>query len=142
MSKTLILAALLSAAVAMPVSAQKPAPTKAEKAETKMQEKKMEKAEEMKKLQAEAKVSEATARATALAKVPAGSTVAAEELEREHGKLLYSYDMKVPGKTGIDEVQVNAMTGAIVGKVMHESPKAEKKEAKAEKKEAMKKTGH
>jgi uncharacterized membrane protein YkoI len=85
-------------------------------------------------LQAEAKVPEATARATALARVPNG-TVKSEELEREHGKLLYSYDIAVTGKPGIDEVQVDAITGKVLGKVVHENAAMEKKEAKAEAKE-------
>ena len=84
-------------------------------------------------LQKEAKISEADARATALKAVPNG-TVKSEELEREHGKLIYSYDISVAGKTGIDEVNVNAMDGSIVAK-SHESPKTEKKEAKQEAKE-------
>src|SRR5207237_9806076 len=82
----------------------------------------------------EAKVTEAAAAATALAKVPKGA-IESVELEREGGKLLYSYDIKVAGKSGIDEVQVNAMTGDIVGKVVHESAAAEKKEAADEAKE-------
>jgi uncharacterized membrane protein YkoI len=82
----------------------------------------------------EAKVTETAAAVTALAKVPKGA-IAAVELEREGGKLLYSYDIKVPGKSGIDEVQVNAVTGEIVGKVTHESAAAEKKEAADEAKE-------
>ena len=84
-------------------------------------------------LQKEAKISEETARATALKEVPNG-TVKSEEIERENGKLIYSYDIKVPGKTGIEEVNVNAMTGAVVAK-SHETPKAEKKEAAQEAKE-------
>jgi uncharacterized membrane protein YkoI len=81
-------------------------------------------------LQKAAKISEADARATALKQVPSG-TVKSEELEREHGKLIYSYDITVPGKTGIDEVNVNAIDGSVVGK-QHETPKAEKAEAKQE----------
>lgn len=83
-------------------------------------------------LEKEAKISEATARATALAQVPNG-TVKSSELEREKGKLIYSYDITVPGKTGIEEVNVNAIDGSVVGKE-HETPKSEKKEAAAEKK--------
>jgi uncharacterized membrane protein YkoI len=52
-------------------------------------------------LQSQAKISLETARATALSKVPNG-TVKASELEREHGKLIYSFDISVPGKTGIE----------------------------------------
>jgi uncharacterized membrane protein YkoI len=81
----------------------------------------------------EAKISEAVARATALKEVPTGA-VKSEEIERENGKLIYSYDITVPGKAGIDEVNVNAMTGAVVGK-SHEGAKAEKKEAAQEAKE-------
>ena len=84
-------------------------------------------------LQKEAKISEATARATALKEVPNG-TVKSSELEREGGKLIYSYDITVAGKTGIDEVNVNAIDGTIVAK-QHETPKAEKAEAVKEAKE-------
>ena len=84
-------------------------------------------------LQKEAKISEATARATALKEVPNG-VVKSSELEREGGKLIYSYDITVPGKTGIDEVNVNAIDGTVVAK-QHETPKAEKAEAVKEAKE-------
>lgn len=85
-------------------------------------------------LEKEAKVSEADARATALKEVPNG-TVKSEELEREKGKLIYSYDITVPGKSGIEEVNVNAIDGSVVGKPKHESAATEKKEAKQEAKE-------
>ncbi|HEY5062173.1 MAG TPA: PepSY domain-containing protein [Gemmatimonadaceae bacterium] len=83
------------------------------------------------------KIPEASAVAKAKARIPNG-TIDALELENENGKLLWSFDFKVPGKTGIDEVNVNALTGA-VGKVVHESPAAEKKEAAADAKAAAKK---
>ena len=79
------------------------------------------------------KKAETTARATALKEVPNG-TVKSSELEREHGKLIYSYDITVPGKSGIDEVNVNAIDGSVVAK-QHETPKSEKKEAAQEAKE-------
>ena len=88
-------------------------------------------------LQKEAKISEETARATALKEVPNG-TVKSSELEREHGKLIYSYDISVPGKSGVEEVNVNAIDGSVVAK-QHESAKTEKKEAAQEKKTATKK---
>ena len=78
----------------------------------------------------QAKISLETARATALAKVPHGE-VRSEELEKEHGKLIYSFDIAVPGKPGIQEVNVNAITGKVIG-VHHESAKDEKKEAAKE----------
>lgn len=83
----------------------------------------------------QAKISESAARATALAKVP-GATVEAAELEREGGKLLYSYDLKVAGMSGIQEVQVNAIDGSIVG-VQHETPADMAKEAAADRQAAM-----
>ena len=91
------------------------------------------KAESQAALQREAKISEATARATALREVPNG-TVKAFELEREHGKLIYSYDISVPGKTGIEEIAVNAIDGSVVTHE-HETPRMEKKEATQEAKE-------
>jgi uncharacterized membrane protein YkoI len=97
----------------------------------------MRKEESQSALQKEAKISEETARATALKEVPNG-TVKSSELEREKGKLIYSYDITVPGKSGVEEVNVNAKTGAVVAK-SHESPKTEKKEAVQEAKEKAKK---
>ena len=55
----------------------------------------------------------------------------AGELERENGKLLYSYDITTKGKTGVDEVQVDAITGAVLSN-KHETPAMEKAEAKAD----------
>ena len=46
--------------------------------------------------------------------------VEAGGLEVEEGCLVYSYDIKVPGKSGVDEVIVDAGTGAVL-KVEHES---------------------
>lgn len=77
------------------------------------------------------KVPEAQARATALARVPDG-TVKSFELEREGGRLIYSYDIAVKGKSGIEEVNVDAMTGKVVG-AQHEDAAAERAEAAAEK---------
>jgi uncharacterized membrane protein YkoI len=94
---------------------------------------KVQKEESQATLLKEAKVSEATARATALARVPNGS-VKSSEIERENGKLIYSFDITVPGKTGIEEVNVNAIDGSVVGQE-HETPKSEKKESAAEAKE-------
>ena len=91
------------------------------------------KAESQATLQKEAKISEADARATALKEVPNG-TVKSVELEREHGKLIYSYDITVPGKSGVQEVNVNAIDGTVVN-TEHESAKTEKKEAAKEAKE-------
>ena len=88
-------------------------------------------------LRKEAKIAERVARKTALAAVPGGK-VRSHELERENGKLIYSYDIKVAGKPGVEEVNVDAMTGDIVAHE-HEDAKAEAKEKKAEAKEQKKK---
>jgi len=47
-------------------------------------------------LLSQAKISEDSARIVALARVP-GGTVKALELEREHGLLIWSFDLTVPG---------------------------------------------
>jgi hypothetical protein len=65
------------------------------------------------KLEAQAKISEADARVTALAKVPDG-TIKEAELEKEKGKLIWSFDIARPGTKDITEVNVNAVTGEIV----------------------------
>lgn len=80
----------------------------------------------------QAKVSEDRAARVALARIP-GGRIQAVELEKEGGRLIYSYELKVAGKPGIEEVNVNAKSGEVVN-VEHESPAAERKEAKAEKK--------
>ena len=78
------------------------------------------------KLKAEAKITEAEARATALAKVPDG-TIKESELEKEKGKLIWSFDIARPGTKDITEVNVNAKTGEIVA-VDVETPKDQAKE--------------
>ncbi len=75
----------------------------------------------------QAKVTEAVAAATAQKRLPKGA-ISGVELEHEDGKLQYSYEFKTPGKSGIDEVNVDAVTGKVIG-VSHESPEDEKKEA-------------
>jgi uncharacterized membrane protein YkoI len=55
--------------------------------------------------------------------------VVSHELEREHGRLVYSYDIRVAGRSGIEEVQVDARTGRIVSHV-HETPADERREAR------------
>jgi hypothetical protein len=83
-----------------------------------------------------ARITEDAAAATAQKRVPKGK-IEAVELEKENGKLIYSYILKVPGKAGNEEVNVNAMTGKIVA-VEHESTATEKKEAAADAKAAKK----
>jgi len=84
-------------------------------------------------LMKEAKVSKSEAEKTALGKVPNGA-IKSEELEREHGKLIWSFDIATRGAKNITEVQVDAMTGKIVS-IKVETPKDQAKEAAADKKE-------
>ncbi len=73
-----------------------------------------------------AKVSPEAASATALARVPGGK-IRSGEIEKEDGKLIYTFIVKVAGKSGVEEVNVDALTGKIVV-VEHE---ADPEEAKA-----------
>ncbi len=82
-------------------------------------------------LMKEAKVSKTDAEKTALAKVPSGSIKSAE-IEREHGKLVWSFDIAKPGTKDITEIQVDAISGKIVHTEI-ENPKAQSKEAVGEK---------
>ena len=84
-------------------------------------------------LQAEAKVTQAAAEKTALAKVPNGK-IKSGELERERGKLVWSFDISMPHSKNITEVQVDAKTGKIAV-VEIETPKDQAKEKAADKKE-------
>jgi uncharacterized membrane protein YkoI len=66
-------------------------------------------------LMAEAKISQSDAQTTALAQVPNG-TIKESELEKEHGKLIWSFDIATPGTKDITEVNVDAINGTIVSK--------------------------
>ena len=78
----------------------------------------------------EAKVIEA-ARETALEKVPHG-TLKSSELEKEHGRLIWTFDIAQPSVPGLTEVHIDAKTGKLVA-VKKESPAQESKENKAAK---------
>lgn len=79
---------------------------------------------------ARAVVTADSARKLALAQVPNGR-IDEEEIEEEHGKLVFSFDIKVPGKTGVDEVLIDARTGALVSK-SHETPRQAAQERAAD----------
>jgi uncharacterized membrane protein YkoI len=64
------------------------------------------------KLMAEAKISKDDATKTALAKVP-GGTIKEAELEKEDGKLQWSFDVSTPDSKDITEVNVDAITGEV-----------------------------
>ncbi len=84
-----------------------------------------------------AKVTQADAEKLALARVKSPATVAGAELEAEHGCLLWSFDLAVTGKRGIEEVQIDAGNGKVLS-VKHESAKHEAAEAAQEAAEAKK----
>ena len=64
-------------------------------------------------LRSQAKVSQADAEKTALAKVPGGS-IKETELEKEKGKLIWSIELGTPGTKEITEVNVDALSGDVV----------------------------
>jgi hypothetical protein len=79
-------------------------------------------------MKALAKVDPAKARKAALDKVGApGATISGGGLEVAEGCLLYSYDVKVPGQKGFQEIFIDAGTGAVL-KVDYESPARERAE--------------
>src|SRR5215813_12435805 len=80
------------------------------------------------KLQAESKITRAEAERIALAKVP-GGTIKEGEIEKENGKLIWSFDIATPGTSDITEVNVDAFTGEVVS-VDKESAEKEAKEKK------------
>ncbi|MHB8522259.1 MAG: PepSY domain-containing protein [Limisphaerales bacterium] len=77
-------------------------------------------------LQAQAKVSQADAQATALAQVPNGK-VKDSELEKEKGKLIWSFDIAIPDSKDIKEVAVDAISGKVLS-VETETPAQQEKE--------------
>lgn len=72
-----------------------------------------EKKDKQAKLAAQAKITKAEAEEIALAKTPGGKVKDAE-LERENGKLIWSFDITKEGSKDITEVQVDAQTGEVL----------------------------
>jgi hypothetical protein len=81
-------------------------------------------------LRKEAKITMEEAQKTALTK-EAGK-IQSKEIEREKGKLIYSFDIEMAD--GIHEVNIDAMTGEVVEDTV-ESAAAEAKEKAADKKQ-------
>jgi peptidase YpeB-like protein len=81
-----------------------------------------------------AKVSQAQAEKIAVARVKGKGTVstAGGELEAEHGCLIWSFDLLVAGRPGVQEIQVDAGNGKVLS-VKHESARQEFTEALNEK---------
>jgi uncharacterized membrane protein YkoI len=82
-------------------------------------------------MEKEAKISMEQAGKIALSRVKGGK-IESGELEREHGKLIYSFDIKSP--KGITEVNVNAIDGKVVA-IQHENAAKEAAEKKQESRE-------
>jgi uncharacterized membrane protein YkoI len=77
-------------------------------------------------LVSQARISKADAQQMALAKVPDG-TIKEGELEKEKGKLIWSFDVATPDTKDITEVNIDAITGDLVS-VAKESAEGEAKE--------------
>ena len=77
-----------------------------------------------------ATIERAAAEKIALARVPGGAIKEAE-LETEHGKLVWSFDIAQKSSPNVIEVQVDAKTGEIVS-VETETPGDQAKEAAAD----------
>jgi uncharacterized membrane protein YkoI len=86
---------------------------------------------------ARARVTPDSARKLALAQV-ANGVIDEQEIEQEHGKLVYSFDIKVAGRSGIEEIQIDALSGAMVSHE-HETPRQSAQERAADARAAAKK---
>ena len=73
-------------------------------------------AESKRELHAAAKIKESDARKVALRQAPPKSVVQSIELEREGGKLVWSYDLRTQGSKNMFEVQIDAITGEVASK--------------------------
>ena len=85
-------------------------------------------------LLAQATVSYDSAKAVARRAVP-GGVIREAELENEHDRLVFSFDIQVAGKSGIEEIQVDARTGRVVARE-HENPAAVRAESRHDAEEA------
>lgn len=71
-------------------------------------------------VQAAPPIARARAEATALRLVPGGAVVTGD-LEQEKGRLVWLFDVSIPGSRNLREIQVDAVTGAVVSNTL-ESP--------------------
>ena len=78
-----------------------------------------------------ATLSQADAEKIALARVKTPATAAGAELGAERGCLIWTFDLKLAGKSGAQEVQVDAGNGKVLS-VKHESARHEATEAAKE----------
>ena len=80
-----------------------------------------------------AKISKQEAEKIALTRVPDG-TIKSAELETEHGKLIWSFDISRPKTSNITEIQVDAKNGLIVSE-QTETPSQQATESQEDKKQ-------
>ncbi|MDE2450326.1 MAG: PepSY domain-containing protein [Gammaproteobacteria bacterium] len=78
-------------------------------------------------LRSMAKVSKSRAESIALGRVGHGAQISSAEIEAEQGCLIWSFDLKVPGRKGVQEVNIDAGNGKVLG-VHHESAGSEASE--------------
>jgi Peptidase propeptide and YPEB domain len=83
--------------------------------------------------EARAKITKEQAEKIALTRVPDG-TIKSAELETEHGKLIWSFDISRPKTASITEIQVDAKKGLIVSK-QTETPSQQATESQEDKKQ-------
>ena len=83
---------------------------------------------------AQSRISRAEAEKIALAKAPNG-TVKEGELEKEKGKLIWSFDLTTPDSKDITEVNVDAITGEVVSVEKEAAKEHEKEKGEDAKKE-------
>src|SRR4249919_260379 len=81
-------------------------------------------------LASQAQVTRAQAEKTALSSVPNG-VVKSAELEKEHGLMVWSFDIATPQSKDIHEIQVDATSGKVV-RTEIETPAAQAKEREAD----------
>lgn len=129
--RILIAIGALAAATSIVGATPRPKIAQEETAESAGQAESGEQSKEQAKLAREAKITMDQARETALKRAP--GTVEGAELEREHKRLVYSFDIR-NSKGTITEVQVSAITGKIVS-VEEENKRQEAAEKRKEQRE-------
>ena len=91
-------------------------------------------------LNSPAKITQQAATRIALVEVPNGK-LKSSELERENGKLVWTFHITVPGSDNVTEIKVDAKNGALVSSIIETPPDHANEEAadQLKKKKAKKK---
>ncbi len=135
MTLSALLIGALSVGAFATTSALKNQPARTTGQEDRQKEKEEHQAESSKKLAKQAKITMEQAREIALKRAP--GNLEQGELEREHGKLVYSFDIH-NAKGTISEVQVDAKNGRVVSV----EEEVAQKEAEEMREEEQKRTRH